>query len=258
MPVVNDLIATNVATAGSLNDKLIAYFSGIYRGSGSPEGLIDAPKGSTFQDVTTPAIYIKTTNTGTLTGWVAFYSQTQVDTLLALKSAAGRRFKTGKFYTFDRANSDSTIVLTDGVLLLAGFSVPFGATFNLLSLECTVAAANSVVHGLLYATDSGGYPTGAPLIDVTLTTTGTGTLTGSTGGPWVLPAGNYQLGALAIGGGPTVRSKGMLGTDTNGQDDGGNANVTGLALGGQASVPSSPAVLQSQSGTFPKVMLRAA
>lgn len=47
----------------------------IRRGSGSPEGVVDAPKGVIYErdDGTAGTLlYVKGTASGTLTGWVAF------------------------------------------------------------------------------------------------------------------------------------------------------------------------------------------
>jgi hypothetical protein len=147
--------------------------------------------------------------------------------------------------------------LAAGMLRLAPFSVPFGRTFSGASVEVTVTAAASVVHGLVYATGADGWPTGAPLIDASIDThTATGVI--QVAGPWTLPPGLYAMGTLALGGGPTVRAKSIGVGSWVGQETGGNANVTGWALGALAAVPTSPAVTADQSGLHPKVMLIAA
>jgi hypothetical protein len=40
-------------------------------GSGTPEGVVDAPMGVIWADVDSGAVYRKTTAAGTLTGWTA-------------------------------------------------------------------------------------------------------------------------------------------------------------------------------------------
>lgn len=40
-------------------------------GSGSPEGVLDGPRGAIYADEATGAVYRKTTASGTLTGWTA-------------------------------------------------------------------------------------------------------------------------------------------------------------------------------------------
>ncbi len=49
---------------------LIRQLQGMLRrGTGSPEGVVDAPKGVVYQDDSSGDVYRKTTAAGTLTGW---------------------------------------------------------------------------------------------------------------------------------------------------------------------------------------------
>ena len=50
--------------------------SAIHKVQGNPEGLIDAPLGTIAVDVVNAALYIKTTDEGTLTGWQNLSVQT--------------------------------------------------------------------------------------------------------------------------------------------------------------------------------------
>jgi hypothetical protein len=56
---------------------LLRQLQGALRwGTGSPEGVVDAPKGVLYQrrdGSTGTLLYIKTTGLGTLTGWVAIH-----------------------------------------------------------------------------------------------------------------------------------------------------------------------------------------
>lgn len=57
-------------------DVLIRQLQGMLRrGSGSPEGVVDAPKGVIYEredGVAGTLLYVKTSALGTLTGWTAF------------------------------------------------------------------------------------------------------------------------------------------------------------------------------------------
>ena len=60
----------------SRRDSLVRQLQGaLRRGTGSPEGVVDAPKGVIYEradGVAGTLLYVKTTNAGTLTGWTAF------------------------------------------------------------------------------------------------------------------------------------------------------------------------------------------
>jgi hypothetical protein len=76
-----DHIMQNIAGAGlSVNDKLISYFAGTFRGTGSPEGVVTAPKGSTFirtDGGVGTTFYVKEAGTGN-TGWTPFGPATSI------------------------------------------------------------------------------------------------------------------------------------------------------------------------------------
>lgn len=68
---INDLLAAAIKIPGSVNDKLAAYFGVNFVGNGTPQGVLDAPTGSVYQDVqSTPgAVYTKTA--AGVSGWAA-------------------------------------------------------------------------------------------------------------------------------------------------------------------------------------------
>lgn len=51
-------------------ETLVRQIQGRFRwGSGSPEGVVDAPRGAIYEREDTGDVYRKTTALGTLTGW---------------------------------------------------------------------------------------------------------------------------------------------------------------------------------------------
>lgn len=69
---IPDAINQNMAlpVAGAVVDKARAFFSAIFTGSDSPEGVVTAPVGSFYFDLANGVIYGKQTGSGN-TGWVA-------------------------------------------------------------------------------------------------------------------------------------------------------------------------------------------
>lgn len=71
MPNAIDSIAGNfgVPSPGAINDKLIAFFSRMHTGEGSPEGAVTAVVGHFYFDLTNGTFYGKQSGSGN-TGWV--------------------------------------------------------------------------------------------------------------------------------------------------------------------------------------------
>lgn len=72
MPTMEDYIRANLfpTAGGHINDRLRAYLSRIYVDEGAPEGVVTAPVGSEYTDLSNGAKYMKTAGSGS-TGWSA-------------------------------------------------------------------------------------------------------------------------------------------------------------------------------------------
>lgn len=184
--------------------------------------------------------------------------------IIVLGSPVGRRFATGQYYTWDDASTVSTSVMTAGLGLLRPFTVDImpNAGFDQVSLEVTAVAPGSTVDLAVYSDDGQGRP-GALLFDwgPIDTHTANGVITLAIAAFFPYP-GRYWLGALALGGTPTVRSCGPATFSDLGFTSGAASNPANWSLGALAAWPANfvnaPGAGIGQGGQFPRVMLRCA
>lgn len=113
--------------------------------------------------------------------------------LTNLYSLNATRFSSGSYYGPPAIQSGGTRTLNSGNATATPWLLKRDVTISSMQIDLTAASASSLAFDLhLFATDSSGYPTGAPVATATLTTTGTGTqvLNASTGSV-ALTAGLY-------------------------------------------------------------------
>ncbi len=83
-----DVEATNGTELIRLSNSTTADSSGIFSGSGSPEGVVTAQIGSLYTDTTYGKVYKKSTGDGTNTGWSEFAAGTSADMAKMSRAAA--------------------------------------------------------------------------------------------------------------------------------------------------------------------------
>lgn len=173
------------------------------------------------------------------------------------ESAQAYSFAAGYYYTFLAVSTDTTLNMTQNILIGSYFPVSATTTFDRIGIEVTAAVASSTIRLGIYRC-VGGIPT-TRILDagtVDSSTTGAKEITISQS----LSPGLYVIVAVSQGGasGASTRGRSSSAGITVPQAAINNANNQGFSTSGvTGALASSYTWILSQS-TMPKVMLRAA